>query len=666
MAAPALSQVLSRPSLIAARALFILCALLAIPTDGFAKWRKIDPTELADTAARIDPEAGAEILEREVIVDQSSQEDIVRHTYVRAKIYSERGIGKFVKIEVPYDQASAVTDINVRTLKPDGQIIELARSDIYDREVVNDGERRVKVKSFAPPGLQPGDVVEYSYRQLTLTRQQFTTFSFQSDLPARLVRFQFRPARSPMGTLQTNAVFFNCPNQPLKSDSEGFFTFEMRDLAAAKPEPHQPPAISSNASVVVCYNLGLKLPPKEYWPDFAKLTHERYQEQTKPGKLIRSTLESIVSPTDNDEQKLRKIYDYCRSKIRNEHNDTDRLTREERAKSSTNATAADTLKNGYGSPSEIRVLYVALARAAGLEARLAPCNNRSLLQFNASIPEPFMLNELLVAVQLDGKWRYVDPAQTYLPFGMVSSRNEGTAVLVAAPKDGALALTPAAPPDSSQRQRKATLKLDADGALEGDVFVEYSGHDQFTLKWRLDGLGTAGRETFVRDSIQAHLKLAEITEIKIENASDPVAPLKISYHLRIPDYADRTGSRLFVQPSVFQKNVPPVFPEATRRTNLMFNHAYVHTDDIRILPPEGYELEEASAPASLNLGGLGSCEFSLSVVKRTGEIAYRRAFTLKATAVEKKFYEPVRAGFEAIHQRDGHTLTLRRKVAAPE
>lgn len=149
----------------------------------------------------------------------------------------------------------------------------------------------------------------------------------------------------------------------------------------------------------------------------------------------------------------------------------------------------------------------------------------------------------------------------------------------------------------------------------------------------------------------------------MENAADSTAPLKISFHLRLPEYADRTGSRLFFQPAVFQKNEPPLFTEATRRTSLIFPFCYVDSDEIRITLPEGFELEEGSSPGSLNLGELGSYELSVGISKKTGALVYRRDFALRAVAVGAQYYAAVRDAFEEINKRDAHTLTLRRKPA---
>ncbi|ATC63019.1 hypothetical protein CMV30_03030 [Nibricoccus aquaticus] len=661
----------SRILKLAARSLALAALFLgAHPPLHAAKWEPIPAAELASDKPTIDPEAGAEILFRETVIMHNLVEEFERRHFVRAKIYSERGLQDFLKIDLPYDQKTKIRDIAVRTTKPDGQIIELEKKDIYDREIIKLGKERVKAKSFSPAGLQPGAIVEYAYTEITEGWSWYVPMYFQSNLPARLVRYKFQPVDlSGMYTtretqLTARVLSFNCAPQPLKPDKNGFFVFELANVAAAREEPYQPPRLNSESSRIVCYSLQKQLPPTQYWAKQGKELHERMLKETKATKVVQTTLANIVTPTDTPDQKLRKLYDFTRTKLLNRASPLAGFTNAQRAKFKPNETATDTLNTGHGTAEDLNAAFVALARAAGLDARYAAAGDRAFLSFDANITEPFMTSDLIAAVQLEGQWQFFDPGVLYLPYAVPHWRNSDTGVLIAAPKDATLIAISVSAPAASPIKRKAFLTLDADGTLEGTVTLEYDGHHAHARKWDLHDKGTAELEEYVRDLIREHLKLAELSDIKVENASNPLAPLKISFRLRVPEYADRTGSRLFVQPALFQKNLPLLLTEKTRRTPLAFDFTYTTTDDIRITPPEGYELEQASAPPSFDLGALGSYAATLGVAKDTGALVFRRNFTRKAIAIPTQYYDAVRDALEAIHARDAHTVTFRRKPTA--
>jgi hypothetical protein len=670
MAAPASSFVLSRRFIPAFRQ--FCCGILLITnltTAQAAKWATIPSDQLADTKPQVDPEAGAEILFREVTIDHSSLDGFSREHFIRAKIYSERGVEDFTKIELPYDNDTEIRNIAVRTIKPDGQIIELTKKDIYDREIVKAGKERVKVKAFSPAGVQPGAIIEYTYTEVTGGWEFAVSMFFQSNLPSRHVRYRLRPIDfsklyyADARNMSIRTLSFNCPSQPMKADDGGYFPFEMRNIPAAREEPDQPPRLNCQSSIIVYYSFEKQLAPKAYWEKQGADLHKRMLKETKPDKLVRTTLDGVLAPGDSEDTKLRKIYDFCRTKLVNRYNASAHFTREQREKFKPNETAADTLKTGHGSSEDINIVFVALARAAGLDARYANAGNRAFLLFNPSLTESFMASDLITAVQLNGKWQFFDPGVRYLSYALPYWSNSFTGAIIASPKNAEIVDIGHSPSTESRLKRKATLHLDVDGTLEGDVSFEYTGHQAVFQKFSLDYKTPAERETQIREDIQTLLKLAEVTDLKVENATDPTAPLKISFHLRIPEYADRTGSRLFFQPAVFQKNEPPRFPEPTRRTDIMFRYCYEDYDDIRIMPPEGYELEEASSPGSLDLGQMGAYDIVAGKLKGSEVLVYRRTFALRAINIPVAMYPAVQTAFDQIHKRDAHTLTLRRKTS---
>lgn len=646
--------------------------LAACPPLHAAKWDPIPPEELASDKPQVDPEAGAEILLRKVIIDHSSLDGFTRQHFVRAKIYSARGVDDFVKIELPYDKEIEIRDIAVRTIKPDGQIIELTKKDIYDREIIKIGKERVKVKSFSPAGIEPGAIVEYSFTEVSDNWEFFVSIFFQTNLPARRVLYLLRPIDfsqlyyADTRNVNLRALNFNSPGQSLKADNNGYFPFELRNVPAARDEPYQPPRLNCQSSILVYYTFEKPVAPKAYWEKAGADLHKRMLKETKADKLIRTTLDGLLTAGDTDDARLRKIYDFCRVKIINRYSATAQFTREQRKKFKPNETAADTLKAGHGTSEDINALFVALSRAAGFDARYVNAGNRAFLQFDPSVTESFMAGDLIAGVRLDGQWRFFDPGVSYLPYATPHWRNTYTGALIAEPKNAELVNIHPSPAVESIIKRKASFRLDVDGTLEGDVTVEYTGHHAVMQKFELDSKTTAERETHIREDIQSNLKLAELSGIKVENAEDPVAPLKITFHLKVPEYADRTGSRLFFQPAVFQKNEPPRFTEATRRNDIMFQFRYVDQDDIRIVPPDGYALEEASAPGPLAMGELGTYDVTIGKIKSSETVVYRRNFTLNAIQIPASMYEAVQSAFDIAHKRDAHTLTLRRKPASGE
>src|SRR5260370_41239151 len=100
--------------------------------------------------------------------------------------------------------------------------------------------------------------------------------------------------------------------------------------------------------------------------------------------------------------------------------------------------------------------------------------------------------------------------------------------------------TPLSPPDKSRETGVANLRLEEDGTLEGDVTIEYTGHLAVERKAFNDDDSPTQREENLKEAVKRRLGSAELTNIVIENATDSVKPFRYKYHVRVPDYAQRT------------------------------------------------------------------------------------------------------------------------------
>src|SRR4029079_15215858 len=246
----------------------------------------------------------------------------------------------------------------------------------------------------------------------------------------------------------------------------------------------------------------------------------------------------------------------------------------ERKKLKDNKSPSDTLKRGMGSGSDIDLLFGALARAAGFDARLALSGNRDDLFFNRELANISFLASSFIAVKVGEQWQYFSPAEMYTSFGMLGWPEESQEALITDPKEPIWTLTSTSKPEHSVEKRTAKLNLLEDGTLEGDVRIEYSGHLGFEKKEYNDDDSPAQREETLRNIVKKQMSTAELSEIKIENVSDPIKPFTYSYHIRVPGYAQRTGKRLFLQPEVFEHGRGSLFPSTNRKYDVYFNYPW--------------------------------------------------------------------------------------------
>lgn len=645
-------------------ALLTLCIFWVVPVFAAAQtkeWKPLDPAHQALKAPVVEKDADAEALFWEVYVDDASSSGTDFIHYLRVKVFTERGKETQSKIDIPYFNGVSVKDIAARTIKPDGTIVELKKDAVFDREVVKFGRFKLKSKSFALPGIESGAIIEYRWREVYEYETNYVKMDFQRDIPVQVIRYYLKPDPQAMYPMKTISFQGRTPN--FVRDKNGFYLTEVLNMPAFREEPNMPPEDQVKMWMLVYYAPDVRKEPTEYWKDEGKRFYELLKADMKINDDIRRAATEAVGDASTPEQKLERIFNYCRTKIKNINDDASGLTADQLQKLKDNNSPADTLKRGYGTGTDINFLFAAMAVAAGMEARYARIGDRSRKFFDPNFTNMYFLGGYNIAVKFGDKWRFFDPSSTYVPFGMLRWQEEGIQALVTDAKEPGLFGTPISPAEKSMKRRIAKLKLTEDGSLEGEVRISYTGHFAVEMKEDNDDDTPEQRETKLRDSIKGRLG-GELSDIKIESANDPLKPFAYSYKVRVPGFAERTGKRIFLQPAFFQKNVAALFPTQNRQNDVYFHFPWMEMDDVEIELPEGYDLDNAEAPGSLNFGESGHYKTELGVTKDKKTLVYRRDFKFQLLMIPKASYPALKRIFDAVHHADNHAITLKQGGAA--
>jgi hypothetical protein len=641
---------------------------LAVPAQAqFQAWKPIDPAHVALKAPVVDKDADAEAIFWEVYYkdewDGSVPRKVFSH-YVRIKVFTQRGVENHGKVDLFYSDRGAIRDIAARTIKPDGSVVEMKKDAVFDREIVRLSGLKVKAKSFALPALEPGVIVEYRWIEQRPLTSLYTRLHFQREIPVQAVKYYIQPLSDT--TMGMRSMSFNCPNVPFVRERDGYFSVSFNNLPAFQEEPRMPPEDQVRSWMLLYYSDKDKITPEKFWKDHGKAVYEDNKGAMKVNDEVRRAAVEAIGDASAPEQKLERLVAFCRTKIKNVYDDTTVMSEQERKKLKDNRSPADTLKRGYGNGRDIDLLFAALAAAAGFETRLINLPDRGDMFFNPNLPDDYFLSVYDVAVKVGADWKFIDPSSNYVPFGMLRWQQEGQQALLADPKDPVFVNTPLSPAESSMEKRTAKLRLSEDGTLEGEARIEYTGHLAVEKKEDYDEESPAEREKRMHEALAKRISNAEIAEVKFENVTDPFKPLVISYKVRVQGYAERTGKRLFLQPGFFEKGVGPLFPTSERKHDVYFYYPWAEEDEVIIELPAGYALDNAEAPGDLAFGNLGHLKIQIGATNDQRTLRYKREFRFTGMLFPKASYPNLKRAFDAAHQVDNHTITLKQSTAAAE
>lgn len=646
-----------------AKPFFVLAVLCCLCFQAFSQdkgWRQIPPAELSAATSTVEPNADAEALFWEVRVDDSDADEVSLNHYVRVKIFTEKGREDYSKHDIVFLKGTKIKDVEAKVTKADGSVLYLDAKDVMEREIIKANGFKVRAKSFALPGLEVGSILEYKYRQVVDDGSANMRLVFQHDIPVRTISYYVRPFN---GSLQMFYTAYNMKDVKFEKDGK-FYRATMNNVPAYHEEPYSLPEDEVRSWVYIYYASSLASNSIVYWALVSQSFYEASKKFFKPNNEIKSTVGTLLAGATNDEEKLKRIYGFVKTNIKN-LSYTEDASDEEWKRVRKNDSPGEVLKYKMGSTGDIDQLFGAMANAAGYEVRLVLSGDRSELFLNPNIANrSLMVNSTLVAVKVGDDWKFFHPGNYYSPYGINSWTIENEQALITDPKTLIWKRVPLASADASVTDRKGNFKLLSDGTLEGEGSFEYTGHDAYYHRYTNRGETDSKKEELLKDLLKRSISQnVELLSYSIENETDAEKPFIYKFKIRVPEYAVRTGKRFFFVPNIFEAASKPVFTAAKRETDIYMPYPWKETEDVHILLPDGFSLEHGDSPSPVaDQNGILKYTPEIGVTNDGKGIVYKRSFSFGNGGYirfEPRFYPAIKEMFERVNKGDLHQLTLR-------
>lgn len=653
--------------------LLLLCSSAVV----FAQdktWRDISPAELALKTPTVEPDADAEAIFWEVRIDDSASDELALKHYVRVKIFTERGREKFSKFDIPFTRGIKIKDIAARIIKADGTTVEIGKQDIFEREIVKANKVKIKAKSFAVPNIEPGVIVEYRYREVIEDAgAKGMTLVFQREVPVQKLSYYYKPYNKREPSYQS----YNFIDTKFIKDEKGFYLAQRTNVPSLREEPRMPPSdmvrpwmllsgVSLNVTNVSAFGVSytVKDPsnPNRYWGAVGSENAETTKFMNKSDKEIKKFAAELTASASTPEDKLLKLYEFCQTQITNSSFDAT-ITDEQRAKLPKIKVVADVLKHKTAGSQYVDMLFGSMANALGFDTRIAFTADRSKMFFTPEMTNDSFIHPAAIAVKVGEEWKFYNPGVPFLSAGSLVWYEEDVWALLIGESNYNWVKTPLSDTTKTVSKRSGKFKLLEDGTLEGTVKIEHNG--QIGLDYKLNNYDESAnqREENLKSEIKARMSTAEVSEIQIENITDRQKPLVYQYKIRVPNYAQKTGKRIFLQPGFFEYGEDAVFSTANRKYDVYFNYPWSENDSVEIELPKGFSLDNADVPAPLSdPQKISLLNIKIGQDKTANLLKYERKFFFGGGGIllfPSDSYKPLKSLFDEFHKADTHTITLK-------
>jgi Domain of Unknown Function with PDB structure (DUF3857)/Transglutaminase-like superfamily len=639
-------------------------------------WRPISPDDLAAKKPSVESDADAEAIFWEVRIDDSGDEDLALKHYVRIKIYTERGRDKFSKLDVPFTKGLKIKDLAARVTRSDGTAVEIKKEDIFEREIIKASGLKIKAKSFAVPNIEPGVIIEYRYKEVFSNEgAKGMRLQFQKDIPVQKLSYYYKPYNKNTPKYQA----YNFTDTKFIKDKDGYWLASRTNVPALNEEPRMPPedmvrpwmlltgtgiGLMSVSEFSISFSVKDPSSPPLYWAAVGAERGPLTKYMNKESGDIKKLASEITAGATTDDEKLKKIYEYCQTQIANTTFDPS-ITDEQRAKLPVTKAVSDVLKRKSANSQFIDMLFGSLAHAVGFETRIAYTGDRSKMFITPEMTNESLIHPAAIAVKVGNEWKYFNPGVRFLPCGMLVWYEEDTWALLVGEERYDWKHTSSTNFSSSATKRAGKFTLLEDGTLEGTVQMELNG--QPGMLYRVDNYDEtpAKLEENLTQEVKRRISTAEVSEVSVENLTDDSKPLLQKYKIRVPNYAQKTGKRLFLQPGFFEYGENAVFSSSSRKYDIFFQYPWSEDDHIEITYPKNFDLDNADAPGKVSdPSSIGVLDISLHAARANNALIYDRHFHFGGgghVLFGSEVYTPLKGLFDAFHQADSHTVTLKQQ-----
>lgn len=533
-----------------------------------------------------------------------------------------------------------------------------AMNDVYN-------EYRVRTIS-AIDDADVGSVFAYTY-----TREERSVFSqddwnFQDELPVLTSRYTLT---LPAGWRAESVTFNYSKIEPRVNGTS--YTWELSNLAAVPEEPMSPRITNLVPRLAVSYyppanTQQVNIKTFANWSDVAAWMAELEDPQVQIDDALARKAYELTALAKTEYEKIRAIATYVQNiqyiSIQ---------TGIGRGGGYRPHSSTEVFAKSYGDCKDKANLMRAMLKVVGIDAIPVSIYSGDPNYVRADWPSPQQFNHCIIAVKVSdatqastviqhpklGRLLIFDPTDSETPIGDLPYHMQGSLALLDTKIATELVTMPITPPEMNQLERVATLQLQADGAIAGEIQENAQGQTAAKFRSEFKQLSKPDYNGMIERWLTAGATSARLDKIEqSDNAVDGKFTLNVQFSAKA--YGQLMQDRLLVfKPAVVSRRESLSLTAAQRRHPVVLR-ANAYSETVKVQLPAGFAVDEVPDAVKLETA-FGSYTTSYEVVN--GELVFKRQLSQKATTIPAAQYEAVRKFFESIRAAENAPVVLARK-----
>lgn len=583
------------------------------------------------------------------IEDYTSDTKHYRMFYARIKVLQEKG-KELATVTIPHlNDVFQVTAIRARTIHSDGTVIPLTGKP-EDLIVLKTSGFQINEKTFTLPSVEVGSILEYRYE---LTYEDYVaapSWEIQRSYFVHKAHYVFVPYGYRLDKIEQLP-----PGVQIKTNKAlGVYTLDISDVPPLPHEDWMPPVMGNEtyeARFFYRSHFG------DFWPSEAKQWADEVDHFAEPTKSIRDVVNGLISPSDSDIDKARKLYVAVQA-LDNTNFSRKKGTAERKRLGLREAKhAEDTWSQKSGSRQEITLLYLTMLRAAGMKAWAMKVVDRQRAAFAPGYLNFGQLDDDIVILETGGKEVMLDPGEKMCPFQTTSWRHSGAEGVRESAMGAAVAKSPSQVYTSNEVKRIGTVFLDEHGGMTGSFRIIMTG--QLALYWRQKTLLNDEEEVKKAFNQSLLTMMPEGVEGHIEHFTNLDKPdLNLIAVISAKGTLGASTSKRVVLPGFFfeVRGHQPFIDQPQRQTRVDMHYPEQIIDQVIYQFPTSLSVEGIPTEANISWGDQGILRTKL--IQDAGGVTIARSLVRAFTLLKPEQYPDLRAFYQKVDANDQQQLVL--------
>ena len=552
---------------------------------------EFDNVKNYETLINLGDEFSFEILKDERYIEfLFENEQLVKYETVKRiiKINNDKAIDIFNKFSISLFDVIDIIDIKARTIRKDGKVLELDKSNI--KEVENLDEEG-NYKKFAIDGIEIGSIVEINFK-IKKAPRLYGSYFFQNEGTIYNALLQIiSPKHLDFDAISYNKDFFindtiiqNKKYLTLTCDS-----IESIDVNEAYSFPD-----ANKVRIEFSYRMNNEYHTTPYYTyslATKNIYNTLYNIDNKEEKLIKKLIQKIELDNLSNEEKIFKIEKYVKENflIRPIDNIND------------GKYIVNIINNGYSSEIGITRLFTNVLKFTGIKHNVVATCDRSYKKFDENFMSWNYLNDYFIYFPETNKllaptlieYRYpAIPTDFYFNNGLFLKLIEIGGIENAVHKIKQI-------PDHHYTESFINHYITVDFSEDLDMINtsithSFGGNSAYSIKQYFAFLPEEQRNLMIKDYIKEINDDIEIVDYNVENGDININPFEKPFNiitdLKIHSIIENAGnSYLFNIGELIGRQVE-LYQEHKRQQQIDFNYPHILDREIIVNIPEGYEI----------------------------------------------------------------------------